>query len=178
MSSKKHAHRQQERDIRDVVWSEKRNQIFLQWLIEDISALQDAGFSNKEIKKMLVSLNYVKFWATNPSWLFPIAGLPKGFRWRDGQKFVQKRTHRSDGRTYVFLPIGEDLYIKGICAVGTHKSDYQGAKIMQYRKLASYEVTAQLAIHDPFFESSVLIFWHSQGLRLFAEPSYLRPLHR
>ena len=181
MSLKKHTHRQQERDIREVVWPENRDQVFLQWLAEDITALQDAGFSSKEIKKMLGSLDYVKIWAANPSWLFPITGLPKGVRWRDGQRFVQKRTRRSDGRTYIFLPVGEDLYVKGICAVGTHKSDYPGAKIKQYRKLASYEVTAQLSIygrfHDPFFESSVLTFWRSQGLRLFADPSYLHPLH-
>ena len=118
MSSKKHTHRQQERNIREVVWPENRNQVFLQWLIEDIAALQGAGFSNKEIKKMLVSLDYVKIWVANPSWLFPITGLPKGFRWRDGQKFVQKRTRWSDGRTCVFLPIGEDLYIKGNLCCG------------------------------------------------------------
>lgn len=181
MSSKKHTHKQQERDIKKVVWPENRDQVFLQWLVEDITALQKAGFSIKGIKKMLGSLDYVKIWAANPSWLFPITGLPKGFRWRDGQKFVQKRTRRSDGHTYVFLPVAEDLYIKGIHAAGTCKSDYYGAKIKQYQKLAGYEVTAQLAMHrqsyDPFFESSIHTFWHSQGLRLFADPGSSCPLY-
>lgn len=71
-----------DRNISAIVWPENRDQVFLQWLIEDITALQEAGFSVKEIKKMLGSLDYVKIWAANPSWLFPITGLPKGFRWR------------------------------------------------------------------------------------------------
>lgn len=30
--------------------------------------------------------------------------------------------------------------------------------------------------YDPFFESSIHTFWHSQGLRLFADPGSFCPL--
>lgn len=169
------------RDVRKVVWSDDRDAIFIKWFAEDAALLLDAGFSLDEAKKMLCSLNYVKVWAANPRWFYPITGLPKEYRWRDGEKFVQKRRPgRGDAQTYIFLPIGEDLYIKGVAAVGTHITDYRGAKIKQFRTLAFYEVTEQLSRHgacpNSFFEDSLLKFWHSQGLRLFNRPSYLRPL--
>lgn len=68
-----------------------------------------------------------------PEWLLPISGLPKGCRWSDGQKFLQKRSRKFNriysGESYVFLPAGEDLYIKGIKAIGTHISAYPGVVI-------------------------------------------------
>lgn len=169
------------RDIRKIIWPDDRDSTFLQWLAEDVTLLRDAGFSVEETIKMICSLSYVKFWCANPSWLYPIAGLPTGYRWRDGQKFVQRaRAQKADAHTYIFLPIGEDLYIKGICAVGTHITDFKGAKIKGFRTLAYHEVVTKFSIlgerTNPFFENSLLKFWQSQGLGLFNKPSYLRPL--
>lgn len=118
-----------DRNISAIVWPEDRDTIFLKWLAEDAAALCDAGFSLAETRRMLAALSYVRIWSANPPWLFPIRGLPKGYRWRDGYKFSQRAGRRSNGYSYTLLPVGVNLYIKGLIAVGTKITDYPGAKI-------------------------------------------------
>lgn len=151
------------RDFRKVIWPDDRDSIFLQWLAEDSALLQDAGFSPSEIKRMLATLKYVRFWSANPPWLFPIKKLPKGYRWRDGQKFSCKSGRRYDGYCYIFLPIGEDLYVKGMVVVGTKANDCPGAKIKRYKELTCTEVSHRLST-SPGLDSAIRTFWHSQGL--------------
>lgn len=151
------------RDINKIVWPDDRDSTFLQWLAEDVTLLQDAGFSPSEIKRMLAALKYVRIWSKNPPWLFPIKRLPKGYRWRDGQKFSCKSGRRYDGYCYIFLPIGEDLYVKGMVVVGTKASDCPGAIIKRYRDLTSAEVSHRLSA-APGLDSAIHTFWHSHGL--------------
>lgn len=112
------------RNINEIVWPENRDEIFLAWLAEDAALLCDAGFSTAEVRSMLAALKYVQIWSENPRWLFPIRNLPKGYRWRDGQKFSQSSGRKSDGYSYIFLPVGEDLCIKGLIVAGTRVDDY------------------------------------------------------
>ncbi len=123
------------RNIDEIVWPENRDEIFLAWLAEDAALLYDAGFSTAETRSMLAVLKYVRIWSANPRWLYPIRSLPKGYRWRDGQKFSQRSGRRSDGYSYIFLPVGEDLYIKGLVAAGTKANDYPASKIRRYKEL-------------------------------------------
>ncbi len=169
---------EQDRDIRIIVWAENRDELFLQWLAEDCSKLLDAGFSINEVKHMVMSLRYVHYWRSNPAWMFPINGLPKGYRWRDGQKFSykNKRRKRAAGETYVFLPVGENLYIKGIEAVGTHFSDYSGVDVENFRSLTCREIVSSFP-STPFLQSSFTTFWHSQGLALGYTIEWLRPIN-
>ncbi len=166
---------EQDRDIRKVVWAENRDEIFLQWFAEDCSRLLDAGFSVSEAKQMAVSLKYVRCWCLNPRWLFPINKLPKGYKWRDGQKFVVKGSSRSDGETYIFLPAGENLYIKGLTAAATHFSDYPAVVIKNYRSLTYCKIASAFP-EGAFFLSSLVTFWHSQGLDLGYTMKCIRPM--
>ena len=118
-----------DRNISAIVLLEDRDAIFLEWLTEDATALCDAGFSLAETRRMLATLSYVRVWSASPPWLFPIRGLPKGYHWRDGYKFSQRAGRRSNGYSYTLLPVGVNLYIKGLIAVGTKITDYPGAKI-------------------------------------------------
>lgn len=161
------------RDTSKIVWPDDRDSIFLQWLAEDATLLQDAGFSQDETKRMLATLKYVRIWSTNPPWIFPIKKLPKGYRWRDGQKFSCKRGRRYDGYSYIFLPIDEDLYVKGMVVIGTKASDCPGAKIKHYKDLTSAEVSHRLSA-SPGLDSAIHTFWHSHGL----EGGYTMPLLR
>ena len=85
------------RNISEIVWPENREEIFLAWLAEDATLLCDAGFSTAKVRSMLAALKYAQIWSANSRWLFPIRGLPKGYRWRDGQKFSQSGGRKSDG---------------------------------------------------------------------------------
>lgn len=161
------------RDISKVVWPDDRDSTFLQWLAEDAALLQDAGFSLSEIKRMLATLKYVRFWSANPPWLFPIKKLPKGYHWRDGQKFSCKSGRQYDGYCYIFLPVGEDLYVKGMGVVGAKTSDCPGAKIKHYKNLTSAEVSQRLSASSGL-DSAIHTFWHSQGL----EGGYVVPVLR
>lgn len=163
------------RDICEIVWPENRDEVFLAWLAEDAALLCDVGFSTAEVRSMLVALEYVQIWSANPRWLFPIRGLPKGYRWRDGQKFAQSGGRKSDGYSYIFLPVGQDLYIKGLTVAGTKIDDYPASKIRRYKELACIEVLRKFS-ELPGLSSAIQSFWKSQGLPLgYAVPD-IRPL--
>ena len=78
----------------DVIWSENRDKIFMDRLAEDIGKLQQVGFFDKDIKKMLGRLDYVRFWTAWPAWAFPAARLPKGCKWSKGAKYHRKAGNR------------------------------------------------------------------------------------
>ena len=163
------------RSINEIVWPENRDEIFLAWLAEDAALLYDAGFSTAEVKSMLAALKYVQIWSENPRWIFPIRGLPKGYRWRDGQKFSQSSGRKSDGYSYIFLPVGEDLCIKGLIVAGTKVDDYPASKIKKYRELTCVEVLQKFP-GCPGLNSAIQSFWKSQGLPFgYAVPDF-RPV--
>lgn len=152
-----------ERNISEIVWTEDRDDIFLRWFEDDANLLSNAGFTNDEALKMLLALPYVKIWSQNPSWLFPIRGLPKGYHWRDGQRFSQKRWRNFDGYSYTLLPVEADLYIKGMTVVGTNINDYHGAKIKNYRNLTYTEIWEKLPVPRELLDA-ILKFWREQEL--------------
>ena len=158
-----------------VVWEENRDEIFLNRLAEDIGKLQDAGFDNKDIPKMLGRLSYVRFWVGWPRWAFPVDKLPKGYKWSDGVKYSKKGGKREAAETYVFLPIGADLYIKrgnGDCGMpGINiKEKTTFLQIINFRDLTANEFLQGID-YSPFFRSSALYFWKQNGLPLgWAEP--------
>lgn len=165
------------RDIREVVWPENRDETFLKWIAEDAALLYDSGFSTAEVRSMLIALEYVQIWSANPRWLFPIRSLPKGYRWRDGQKFSQSRGRKSDGYSYIFLPVGKDLYIKGLIVAGTKVDDYPASKIRRYKELTCVEVLRKFP-ELPGLNSAMQSFWKSQGLTLGYTVPCLRPFRQ
>ena len=80
----------------DIIWSENRDEIFANRLANDIKRLQDAGFDDTAIKKMIGTLKYVRFWSQWPSWAFPVDKLPKGHKWADGERFSLKQNKKSN----------------------------------------------------------------------------------
>lgn len=161
-----------------VVWAENRDEIFVNRLAEDIGKLQDAGFDNKDIPKMLGRLSYVRFWVGWPRWAFPVDKLPKGYKWSDGIKYKKKKFGmRDDAETYVFLPIGADLYIKrgnGDCGMpGINiREKVTFLQIINFRDLTANEFLQGID-YSPFFRSSALYFWRQNGLPLgWAEPCF------
>ena len=162
------------RSINEIVWPENRDEIFLAWLAEDAALLCDAGFSTTEVRSMLAALKYVQIWSENPRWLFPIRGLPKGYRWRDGKKFTQSGGRKSDGYSYIFLPVGQDLYIKGLTVAGTKVDDYPASKIRRYKELTCVEVLRKFS-ELPGLNSAIQSFWKSHGLPLGYTVPDIRP---
>lgn len=162
--------------IFDVVWPENRDVNFINLLAADISRLQEAGFSDKEIKKMIGTLNYVRIWCKNPVWLHPVKSLPKGYKWADGTKFKLKGVKRRGVENYTFLIIDDDLYIRGTYAVGMNIKDKPMVKIINFRNLSANDAVSGLG-GSPFFEDSVLKFWKENELKLGLVVSYLKEVN-
>ena len=156
----------------DVIWSENRDEIFINQLAEDIGKLQQAGFDNNTIKKMLGQLKYVRFWSKWPSCAFPVDKLPKGYKWSDGVKYHQDAVRRKgDSITYIFLIASDDLYIKrggNAWLVGTKDSDRAFARIINFRSMTANEFLQnfQNLAFGGFFEECVLDFWKKNELPL------------
>ena len=163
----------------DVVWAENRDEIFLNRLAEDISKLQQVGFCNEDILKMLGALAYVRSWVAWPSWAFPVAKLPKGYKWSDAAKYKRKAGTHIEGIVYYFLPVGDDLYIKqgrgSIKMIGLDIRDRAFLKILNYQKLAINEVLLKLDL-GAFFNTSIVDFWGNNHLPLGYVESILRDL--
>ena len=163
----------------DVVWAENRDEIFLNRLAEDISKLQQVGFCNEDILKMLGALAYVRSWVAWPSWAFPVAKLPKGYKWSDAAKYKRKAGTHIDGIVYYFRPVGDDLYIKqgrgSIKMIGLDIRDRAFLKIVNYQKLAINEVLLKLDL-GAFFNTSIVDFWGNNHLSLGYVESILRDL--
>lgn len=153
----------------DVVWAENRNEIFMNRLAEDIGKLQQVGFSDNDIKKMLGRLDYVRFWSQWPSWAFPVARLPKGCKWSEGVKYHRKAGSRSSAETYVFLPVGNDLYVKSGNGApmmpGLNIHDKTFLRIINFRSLTANEFLQKID-GSPFFHDCVLEIWRENGLPL------------
>ena len=144
------------------VWSEDRDVIVAKRLDEDITKLREAGYDDAEIKKMIGTFKYVKFYSANPSWLFPVDKLPKGAKWSDGTKYTSTRTRKK----YTFLPIGDDLYIKeGDFIIGVNIRDTVHAKIKNFRSMTVVDVLKGFNYEDIPVMDCVRQFWKDSGLR-------------
>lgn len=155
---------------REEIFSKDRDELFISRLCADMSRLSNAGFNDSEIKNIIGTFDYVRVYANTPSFLYPELKLPKGYAWRDGEK--HKITYgKKDSVTYVFLPIGKDLWIKGITVAGTHIDDPKIAYISNYKSLNGKDV----ASHFDYALSSLLLnYWHDNGLDLGFIPKITR----
>ena len=165
----------------DIVWSEDRDEIFMNRLAEDIGRLQDAGFEDKVIKKMIGTLQYVHFWIGWPVWAFPVDKLPKGSKWTDGEKFSFKPHKKGTAETYTFLAVGDDLYFKlGNCVPflpGLHRQVKVFIRIADFRSITANEFLSGIDI-SPFFHDCITKFWKEHGGRQgYVEPC-ARPADR
>ncbi len=160
----------------DVVWAEDRDEIFMNRLAEDIGKLQQVGFDDRDIKKMLGRLDYIRFWIAWPAWAFPADRLPKGCKWSEGVKYHRKAGSRSSAETYVFLPVGNDLYIKSGNGAplmpGLNIREKTFLRIVNFRSLTANEFL-QWIDSSPFFHDCILKIWRENSLRLgWAEPIF------
>lgn len=153
---------------RDEVFSPNRDELFLNRLCNHISELQSVGMSDSDIKSVLGTFQYVRVYVNTPSFLYPCLKIPKGYSFtRDGIK-VRYKGNRGDSHTYYILPIGKDLYLKGVPVPGTHISDPQIAYVKDYKKLLGKDVANAF---DNVLHDAILNFYKENGLRLgFIEP--------
>ena len=157
------------------MWSENRDEIFMNRLADDIGRLQDAGFDDKVIKKMIGTLQYVHFWIGWPVWAFPVDKLPKGSKWTDGEKFSFKPHKKGTAETYTFLAVGDDLYFKlgnGVPFLpGLHRNVKVFIRITDFRSITANEFLAGIDI-SPFFHNCITKFWREHGARQgYVEPA-------
>lgn len=150
---------------RSEVFAPNRDELFLNRLCSDIFRLEQSGFSPDEIKKMLGTFNYVRVWINTPRFLYPTLSLPKGYVWKSGVKYKCDYGVKgySEKVTYVLLPIGRDLYIKGISVCGTNIDDPKIAIIKNWKKLKGVDVAKEF---DYYLRSFILDFWKQNDLDL------------
>lgn len=158
----------------DIVWAENRDEIFFSRLTEDIEKLQQAGFQDATIKRMLGCMDYVRFWLAWPSWAFPANKLPKGYKWSDGTKYRKKGGKKSDAELYTFLPVGNDLYIKSgagepmMPGLNAHEKTF--LRIINFRTVTANKFLQKIE-GSSFFRECVLKYWKESGVRLgWVEP--------
>ena len=159
----------------DIIWSENRDEIFANRLANDIKRLQDAGFDDTAIKKMIGTLKYVRFWSQWPSWAFPVDKLPKGHKWADGERFSLKQNKKSNSESYTFLVVDDDLYIKSkngeTFMPGLNIKDKVFLRIIDFRSITANDFLSKIEL-TPFFHDCVLKFWKEHDGRL----GYVEPL--
>lgn len=155
----------------DEIYSEDRDTIFLNRLCKDISKFEEAGLSKNQIKGALANSSYVKAYIGNPTFLYPAKDLPKGYKWNLGTKYHNPKTKKSDAETYVFLPIDDNLYIKGIRCVGTNVSDKDISYIKNYEELTVCKIFSKWDV-SPFLHDCICDFWHKSGLK----SGYIQPM--
>ena len=148
--------------------AEARNAQFIYRFSEDAARLFDCGFTQKEVKQMLCSLNYVKIWCRQPDWLFPAKKLPAGFKWSDGRK--EKFKSKLESQIYTLLPVGDDLYIKGVAMAGMNIKDPKIVRIEQFREHTIAEMSVYFG--NDFLMTVLSKFWKENGLR----QGYIEPI--
>lgn len=152
---------------------------FVDKFIQNYDQMVKMGFTKKQILNMLGTLDYVKDFCDTPEWFTSVPKLPKGYKWSDGTKYHNKASKKNDSETYIFLIIGNDLYIKGfldelyvfydkkhISEYGNHKEirlrDKRICVIKDWKNKKDYKVNGLIGI-TPFFENAISNFWHDNG---------------
>lgn len=88
---------------------------FVNKFIDDYEKFESMGYEKNQIFRFLGTLQYVQDFSDTPQWLETAEKLPKGYKWKDGEKY--KFCHRSgkyynDSFTNVLLEVEDDLWIK------------------------------------------------------------------
>lgn len=164
-----------DRMVREEILSEDRDELFMARLAKDIAMLQSAGVPDDYIRKVIGTFQYVRAWVTTPKFLWYAKRLPKGYRWSDGRKFQYKGSlgGYAYSRTFVFLPVGDDLYVKGIQIPGMGRKE-NITYIKDCKKMCSVEFVRSLRDADesyPFIQ-----YWHENGLPYWDAERCLRDL--
>lgn len=159
---------------REEIFSSNRNELFLSRLSGDIEKLESIGLNKKDIKTILSTFAYVRVWANTPNFLYPALKLPKGYTWKSGE--IHKVSYsKVNSKTYIFLPIDKDLYIKGFEVLGTNITDSKIAYIKDYKNIKGYDILKAFCF-DIYLKTELLNFWYENKLSLgFVEP-ILKPL--
>lgn len=163
----------------DEVYSENRDELFSQRLADTIEQLQALGFYGKTLKQMITVIPFVRAWLDTPRDFYPAKTLPKGYKWSDGKKYQYKAVgNKSSSETYIFLPVGDDLYIKGMALAGTSKANKSSLfYIKNFREKTAAEITIDFSYPDGvFFCNCIHKFWKEQGLRQGLVDPILRDL--
>ena len=140
------------------LWEENKNELFAQRLGGLIEVLDEAGFSEREIKRMVGTFPFVRMWAGTPVWMRPVKKLPKGLRWKDGKTYKD-----SCKRNITFLPDGTRLFVRGIGLPGTKIKD-RYAVIEDWRGLTAVEAAYGAGWGNPDWADCIAKFWRENGL--------------
>lgn len=172
---------------------------------EDYIKLEELGFTKNQILHMLGSLQYVHDYCDTPSFIDFQEKLPKGYKWNDGVKYGFKGNEKKkyDGETYVLLPIGEDLYIRGIHIPFEIKNvvqrfgenwkenpEFKNEYMVAYKECkrwatiirnfrnytAVYVITEMMDHISPFLHNCIMNFWKENGLRIGHIESILKDI--
>ena len=145
---------------------------FLTKYLEDVESLEKLGFPPLTAARMMSGSLYVRTWAKKPSVAVMVKKLPKGYKWTMGEKHISKGGKKAISQSYTLLPIDSDLYIKGIAFAGSHISDPEIIKIVDFRKYTANEIILELMgascsgySVDPFEETMIRSFWKANGLK-------------
>lgn len=158
---------------------------FVNKFVSDYENFEKMGLKKHEILKMLGTLDYVQDFVDTPDWLNAVSKLPKGYKWNNGTTYKQKSSKRSDSETYIFLAIGDDLYIKNLldkvyeatkikeeenkefellCASLRDKRIYI---IKNWKNMNALYVCGCLEkILSPFLYDCICKFWHENNIGL------------
>lgn len=154
---------------RDEIFSPNRDELFLNRICEHISELQSIGMADNDIKATLGTFQYVRVYVNTPRFLYPCLRIPNGYSFtRDGIKVRRVGKGRYESKTWYILPIGNNLYIKGVGLPGTNISDPQICYVKDYKKLKGNDVANvfENELHD-----EILMFYKNNDLPLgFIEP--------
>jgi hypothetical protein len=154
--------------------------------IEKYEDLESLGYKSGEIRRMLGSMEFVKDFVDTPEWLECVYKLPKGNKWADGQRYSLKAGPKNDGEQYIFLQIGNDLYIKNILNWWATKKEEDGfvfcavkdkriCLIRDWRTMTAVCVVSGLRANmTPYKESAFFDFWKKNGGRIGFNETILR----
>lgn len=152
---------------------------FLDKFIKDYKNMEDIGFNRNQILNMLSTQKYVQDFIETPEWLVSAGKLPEGYKWSDGTKYHVKGGKKSESETYIFLSIGNDLYIKGLLdgayelvnreAVNEYGvpelysiRDKRICVIKDWKSKKDYKVNDRIGV-SVFFQNSLSNFWRDNG---------------
>jgi len=136
------------------------------------------GLTKDQAIKALGTQQYVQDFIDTPDWFVSAPKLPKGYKWADGARYHLKQQKNGNAETYVFLIVGDDIYIKGAFSMASFYGHNEKDELVLYKSPPSIrnkicvikkwkginanEVNYKLDI-SPFFSSSILDFYSKNG---------------
>lgn len=97
---------------------------------------------------------------------FEESKLPKGRKWTDGEVITRKDTNLMQSKIQ-FYPIGDDLYIKGLCIrykKDTNKKEIPVLVLRGYRNTTAAQINMEYNI-PVLVQNIICTVWRELGLR-------------